>query len=57
MGPKQDLPGRLSGDFRIHKLKKIVGGEVKNRMSGNVVSLYTCLAWADTTGGIDDFVF
>jgi hypothetical protein len=24
-GPKQDLPGRLSGDFRIHKLEKIVG--------------------------------
>jgi len=24
--PKQDLPGRLSGDFRIHKLEKIVGG-------------------------------
>ena len=23
--PKQDLPGRLSGDFRIHKLEKIVG--------------------------------
>jgi hypothetical protein len=25
-GPKQDLPGSLSGDFRIHKLEKIVGG-------------------------------
>jgi len=25
-GPNQDLPGRLSGDFRIHKLEKIVGG-------------------------------
>ena len=24
--PKQDLPGRLSGGFRIHKLEKIVGG-------------------------------
>jgi len=24
--PKQDLPGRLSSDFRIHKLKNIVGG-------------------------------
>ena len=23
---KQDLPGRLSGDFRIHRLEKIVGG-------------------------------
>ena len=23
---KQDPPGRLSGDFRIHKLEKIVGG-------------------------------
>jgi len=27
MRPKQDLPGRLSGDFRIHKLEKIFGGE------------------------------
>ena len=25
-GPKQDLPDRLSSDFRIHKLEKIVGG-------------------------------
>jgi len=25
-GPKQDLPGRLSSDFRTHKLEKIVGG-------------------------------
>jgi hypothetical protein len=25
-GPKQDLPGRLSDDFRIHKLKNIGGG-------------------------------
>ena len=25
-GPKQDPPGRLSGDFRIHKLEKTVGG-------------------------------
>jgi hypothetical protein len=25
-GSKQDLPGRLSSDFRIHKLEKIVGG-------------------------------
>jgi len=24
--PKQDLPGRLSSNFRIHKLEKIVGG-------------------------------
>jgi len=24
-GPKQDPPGRLSSDFRIHKLEKIVG--------------------------------
>jgi len=26
-GPKQDPPGRLSGNFRIHTLEKIVGGE------------------------------
>jgi hypothetical protein len=25
-GPKQEPPGRLSGDFRISKLEKIVGG-------------------------------
>jgi len=25
-GPKQDPPGRLSGDFRIQKLEKIFGG-------------------------------
>jgi hypothetical protein len=25
-GPKQDLPGRLTSDFRIHKHEKIVGG-------------------------------
>ena len=25
-GPKQDLPGRLPSDFRIHKLEKIFGG-------------------------------
>jgi hypothetical protein len=24
--PKQDPSGRLAGDFRIHKLEKIVGG-------------------------------
>jgi len=26
MGPKQDPPGRLPGDFRTHKLEKIFGG-------------------------------
>jgi len=25
-GPTQDPPGRLSSDFIIHKLEKIVGG-------------------------------
>ena len=31
-GPKQDLPGRLCGDFRIHKLEKIFGvGEGKKK--------------------------
>ena len=30
--PKQNLPGRLSGDFKIHKLEKIVaGGEGKKK--------------------------
>jgi len=28
-GPIQDPPGRLSGDFRIHKIEKIVGGGKK----------------------------
>jgi len=31
-GPKKDPPGTLSGDFRIHKLEKIVGdGEGKRK--------------------------
>jgi len=31
-GPKQDLPGRLSSDFRIYKLEKIFGdGEGKRK--------------------------
>jgi hypothetical protein len=30
-GPKQDLPGKLSGDFRIHKLEKTVGGGEENK--------------------------
>jgi len=31
-GPKQDPPGRLSGDFRIHKFEKMVdGGEGKRK--------------------------
>jgi hypothetical protein len=25
-GPKQNLPGRLSGDFKINQLEKIVAG-------------------------------
>jgi len=25
-GPKQDPPGRLSGDFRTHELEKFVAG-------------------------------
>jgi len=33
-GPKQEMPGRLSGDFRIHKLEKIdAGGEGKKEVS------------------------
>jgi hypothetical protein len=32
MGPKQDPPGRLSGDFRIYKLEKMFGdGEGKKK--------------------------
>ena len=30
-GPKQDLPGRLSRDFRIHELEKIVAGGEGNK--------------------------
>ena len=30
-GPKQDPPGRLSGDFRMHKLEKIGDGEGKRK--------------------------
>ena len=33
-GPKQDPPGRLSGDFRIYKLEEIVaGGKGKKKYS------------------------
>jgi len=30
-GPKQNPPGRLSSDFRIHRLEKIGGGEGKKK--------------------------
>jgi hypothetical protein len=30
-GPKQDPPGRLSGDFRIHKLEKMFAGGEENK--------------------------
>jgi len=37
-GPKQDPPGRLSGNFRICKLEKIVGGgEGKKEVSCKTV--------------------
>ena len=53
-GPKQDPPGKLSGDFRIHKLEKIVGGggEKESILQGSVkcvlhirseVKLETCV--------------
>jgi hypothetical protein len=32
-GPKEYPPGRLSGDFRIHKLEKIVGGGGRKKRS------------------------
>ena len=31
--PKQDLPGRLYGDFTIHKLEKIGGGGERKKKS------------------------
>jgi hypothetical protein len=30
-GPKKDLPGRLSGDFRIHKLQEMFAGGEGNK--------------------------
>jgi len=37
-GPKQGQSGRLCGDFRIHKLEKIVGGgEGKKEVSCKTV--------------------
>jgi hypothetical protein len=37
-GPKQDPPGRLSGDFGIYKLEKTVGGgEGKKEVSCKTV--------------------
>jgi len=35
-GLKQDLPGRLSRDFRTHKLEKIVGGENRSILQDSV---------------------
>jgi hypothetical protein len=35
-GPKQDLPGRLYCEFRLHKLEKIVtGGKGKKKHSAH----------------------
>jgi len=42
-GSKQNPPGRLSGDFRIHKLEKIVGGrEGKKEESCKTVQSVCC---------------
>jgi hypothetical protein len=30
-GPKKDLPGRLSGDFRVHKLETMFDGGEGNK--------------------------
>jgi hypothetical protein len=30
-GPKKDLPGRLSRDFRIHKLENMFAGGERNK--------------------------
>ena len=35
-GPKQDPPGRVSGDFRIYKLEKIVGREKGSILKNSV---------------------
>jgi len=42
-GPKQDPPGRLSGDFRIDRLEKIfVGGKGKKELSCKAVCKVCC---------------
>jgi hypothetical protein len=41
--PEKDLPGRFSGDFRIHKLEKIVGGgEEKSKYPTRQCKVWHC---------------
>ena len=43
--PKQDPPGRISGDFRTHKLEKIVGGgEAKRKYPARLCKVCAALA-------------
>jgi len=40
-GPKQDLPGRLSSDFTVHKLENIVGsGDGKKKYPARQCEVY-----------------
>jgi len=49
-GPKQDLPGRLSGDFRkIHKLEKIGGGEEKGSILQRPCKVCAAHNWQSET--------
>jgi len=53
-GPNQDLPGRLSGDFRIYKLEKIVtGGEGKRSILQDSV---LCVLHTRSEMKLDTFV-
>jgi hypothetical protein len=41
--PEKDPPGRISADFRIHKLEKIVGGrEGKSNYSTRQCKVWCC---------------
>ena len=53
-GPKHDPPGRLSGDFRIHKLEKflVVGMEKRSILQDSV----KCVMHIRTKVKLDTFV-
>jgi len=55
-GTKQEPPGRLSGDFRIHKFEKIVGGwEGKRRYPARHCKVCAAHKKRSETGNICKF--
>ena len=57
-GSEQDLPGRLSGDFRIHKLEKTVGGgEGKKKCPARQCTVCVAHRQQSETRNICEFCF